>query len=104
MFETTSLRAGPKNVEGFANISNLNYHFKNDFINVLYFKTLVNENSEDYIKLDSFVIPKTDTKYKPHDAVNTEYELLKYGVDVKISKIKHSTHNINGRGIRLKLF
>ena len=94
-------RAGPKNIEGFNDISNLHYDFDDEFINVSYFKTAVNENRDEYVELESFIKMKTDTKYKPRDAINSEYELAKYGVNVNIS---NSRYNIGNRGIGMKLF
>lgn len=79
-------RAGPKNVEGFKDISRLSYNLDNDFINVFYFETKINENNDEYIEKDSFTKCDAEIKHRPVDAINSVSELKKYGVNVVSNK------------------
>lgn len=89
-------RAGPKNTEGYNDIEKLRYNLEKDFINVIYFKTKINETNDTYCEKDSFLKCNAETKYKPIDSINTEYELKKYGVNVIFSK------NMNSKNFAMK--
>ena len=94
-------RAGPKNIEGFEHILNLYYDVDEDFINVSFFKTPVNEDLDEYVEQEAFIKTKTDTKYKPRDAINSEQDLVRYGVNVSIT---NPNYNRGNRGFGMKLF
>lgn len=89
-------RAGPKNTEGYNDIEKLRYNLEKDFINVIYFKTKINETNDTYCEKDSFLKCNAETKYKPIDSINTESELKKYGVNVIFSK------NMNSKNFAMK--
>ena len=93
-------RSGPNNNEGLVDIKNLKYNFENDMVNVTYFTTRVNPLKDHYYEFDPRLhrIPIADLKYRPNDSVNTNEELIKWGLVPGVRDRSRS------RGIGMKLF
>ena len=69
-------------------------------VNVTYFTTRVNPLKDHYYEFDPRLhrIPIADLKYRPNDSVNTNEELIKWGLVPGVRDRSRS------RGIGMKLF
>lgn len=93
-------RSGHNNNEGLVDIKNLKYNFENDLVNVTHFTTRVNPLNDHYYNFDPTLQrkPIADLKYRPNDSVNTNQELIKWGLVPGVRDMSRS------RGIGMKLF